>query len=86
MIAFQSFLGLKLMYPLSSVDPEVKQRIDATIASTKQDIAMCESEQRELDEQMNAVLEEDAEFKKRHVCCTLVDFNGHNLLNPALPG
>ncbi|KAF8237930.1 P-loop containing nucleoside triphosphate hydrolase protein [Tricholoma matsutake] len=48
------------------VDPEIKQKIDASIASNKQDIAMCDNERKELEEQMKSVLEEDKEFQKRY--------------------
>lgn len=64
--------GLMLATFLTSlwlpVDPEIKQKIDASIASNKQDIAMCDNERKELEEQMKSVLEEDKEFQKRYVC------------------
>lgn len=50
------------------VDPEVKKRIDASIASNKQDITMCDNERKQLDEEMKKVLEDDSVFKKRHAC------------------
>jgi hypothetical protein len=77
-LPFGLFLGLILTYPSCSVDPEVKQKIDATIASTKQELAMCESEKKELGEQADAISEEDGKFKKRHVCYVLENFNWHS--------
>lgn len=51
-----------------SVDPEIKQKVDASIASNKQDISMCDNERKALNEEMNILVEEDKEFQNRHVC------------------
>jgi hypothetical protein len=58
---------MNLVGVLFQVDPEVKRRIDAAIAESKQGIVMCDEERKQLDEEMKSVLEGDKEFEKRAV-------------------
>ena len=67
------------------VDPEIKQKIDASIASNKQEISMCDNERKDFDKEMNILIEEDKEFLKRHVCPRFLLISGrHYMLNDHL--
>ncbi|KAF8885790.1 P-loop containing nucleoside triphosphate hydrolase protein [Infundibulicybe gibba] len=49
----------------SAIDPQVKQRIDAAIADSRQKIAMADEERADLDIQLKDISAEDAVFMKR---------------------
>jgi hypothetical protein len=49
------------------VDPEIKQKIDATITNANQEIVLVDQERAEINEQLETVKAENAEYQKKMV-------------------
>jgi septal ring factor EnvC (AmiA/AmiB activator) len=61
-----------------TVDPDVKQKIDATIANAKQEIGMVDNERAEIEDQLKDVDAENAVFQKKIVRLSPLLYIHHN--------
>ena len=61
-----------------TVDPDVKQKIDATIANAKQEIGMVNNERAEIEDQLKDVDAENAVFQKKIVRLSPLLYIHHN--------
>jgi len=61
-----------------TVDPDVKQKIDATIANAKQEIGMVDNERAEIEDQLKGVDAENAVFQKKIVRLSPLLYIHHN--------
>lgn len=61
-----------------TVDPDVKQKIDATIGNAKQEIGMVDNERAEIEDQLKGVDAENAVFPKKIVRLSPLLYIHHN--------